>query len=143
MAWVFSQQSLRHLQTADTRLIEVAMMALTCSPVDLGISCGHRGQDEQTQVYLAGRSKVTWPNSKHNASPSLAIDFFPVLNGSAQWERPDLFHLIAGIMIGIADCLGYRLRWGGAWDGRVNGTDEWSDLPHIEIKKEKANGLAE
>ena len=108
-------------------------MALDCSPVDFGISCGHRGQDEQTQAYLAGRSKVTWPNSKHNAAPSLAIDFFPVLSGRAQWERPDLFSLIAGLMIGIADCLGHRLRWGGAWDGTVNGTDEFMDLPHIEL----------
>lgn len=133
MAWVFSQQSLRHLQTADPRLIEVVMRALDCSPVDFGISCGHRGQDEQTQVYLAGRSTLTWPNSKHNVNPSLAIDVFPVLSGRAQWTRHDLFHLIAGIMIGVSDSLGYRLRWGGAWDGRVNGMDEWSDLPHIEL----------
>ncbi len=133
MAWVFSQQSEKHLQTADYRLIEVARMTLDCSPVDFGISCGYRGQDEQTQAFISGKSKLAWPGSKHNSTPSMAIDFFPVINGTAQWTRPDLFSLIAGLFLGIGDCLGYCLRWGGAWDGTVNSMGEFTDLPHMEL----------
>ena len=131
--WVFSRQSYQHLFSAHPNLIEVADLALACSPVDFGISCGFRGEDAQIAAFGAGKSKLTWPNSLHNHMPSSAVDFFPCIDGRAAWERKDLFFLIAGLMLGIADCLGYRLRWGGAWDGVVNEPGQWSDLPHIEL----------
>lgn len=107
--------------------------ALKCSPVDFGISCGHRNKTDQLVAFQEGWSKLTWPKSKHNREPSWAVDFFPLEDGKAAWTNYKLFYLVAGIVLGIAHDRGYKFRWGGAWDGTINMTGQFTDLPHIEI----------
>jgi len=132
--WRFSRSSHDKLLTADPRLVEVFTAALAVSPVDFGVSCGHRGEVAQMIAYQEGKSTLTWPNSKHNKSPSLAVDFFPYIAGQgAVWKDPRLFFVIAGIALGIGRSLGYRLRWGGAWSGELNRPAQFQDLPHIEL----------
>jgi len=132
--WTFSDQSRLRLTTARLELVEIFSMALEISPVDFGISCGYRGQEEQTVLYSAGLSKMEWPQSKHNRDPAEAVDFYPYVAGEgAAWKREELFYLIAGLVLGIGHTNGVRLRWGGAWRGPLNREDEFQDLPHIEI----------
>ena len=130
--WKFSLNSQRHLYTCHPELVETMTRALETSPVDFGISCGHRDRIAQDKVFLEGASKLKWPDSKHNMSPSDAVDFFPVIGNKAIWGDAHLFYLIAGVVLGLSHNLGYRLRWGGAWYGTLNLPGVFNDLPHIE-----------
>lgn len=132
--WRFSRSSQDKLLTAHPILVEVFTKALAVSPVDFGISCGHRGKVEQMIAYQEGKSKLTWPDSKHNIFLSRAVDFFPYVAGrGAVWGDIELFYVIAGLVLGIGADMGFKLRWGGAWDGPLNGPGGFNDLPHIEI----------
>jgi len=132
MNWRFSYSSFRKLSTVRPELQIIFNKALKISPVDFGISCGYRDKDEQELAFREGRSKLRWPESKHNRYPSDAVDFFPVVNGKAIWDNPSYFYLIAGLVLGIANQMGYKIRWGGAWNGELNKPGVLNDLPHIE-----------
>jgi len=132
--WQFSTHSRLRLATAHLVLIEAFTKALEVSPVDFGISCGHRGEVAQNAAFISGASKLVFPNSKHNRNPAWAVDFFPFVAGQGvMWEDKKLFYLIAGLVMGIGQEMGYRLRWGGAWDGWLNRVGMLQDLPHIEM----------
>ena len=132
--WRFSKTSEERLLTADIRLVECFYDALAVSPVDFGISCGHREEVAQMIAYQEGKSKLSWPDSKHNRNPSEAVDFYPYIAGQgAVWNEPKLFYLIAGLVLAFGHDRGFNLRWGGAWNGKLNGPEEFNDLPHIEI----------
>ena len=44
---------------------------------DITILCGHRGKEEQDKAFFSGYSKLRYPHSKHNTSPSVAVDVQP------------------------------------------------------------------
>ena len=108
---------------------------------DCSVLCGHRGQLEQTQAFDSKRSKVQWPDSKHNSIPSRAIDIVPFpINwgdtGSEKERRKALarFYHFAGYVKAVADQLGIKVRWGGDWDGDGLFNDQnFDDLPHWEL----------
>jgi len=132
--WKFSTHSRLRLATAHPVLIEAFTKALEISPVDFGISCGHRGEVAQATAYNSGASRLIFPNSKHNRNPAWAVDFFPFVAGKGvMWNDEKLFYLIAGLVLGIGHEMGYRLRWGGAWHGWLNGHGDLHDTPHIEM----------
>jgi peptidoglycan L-alanyl-D-glutamate endopeptidase CwlK len=138
--WKFSKRSTERLATAHPILVECFTAALKISPVDFGISCGHRDEKAQLIAYQEGKSNKLWPDGKHNKIPSEAVDFFPyVAERGVVWGDTEKFYLIAGLVIGIAHQKGFRLRWGGAWSGLLNqtrvdrGERVLQDLPHIEI----------
>ncbi len=103
---------------------------------DVSLTCGHRPQAEQNAAYYAipQRSKVMWPNGRHNSLPSLAVDFRP-------WPMPNRpeklwasLAYVAGRIIQMAAEDGVVIRWGGDWDGDGDLTDQnWDDLFHLEI----------
>jgi peptidoglycan L-alanyl-D-glutamate endopeptidase CwlK len=132
--WTFSAVSSNKLATAHDALIDAFTLALEISPVDFGISCGYRGEDAQIAAYNMGASKLNWRDSKHNQVPSEAVDFFPYMAGRGiVWKDIRLFHLIAGVVLCAGRMRGNRLRWGGAWDGPLNGPGRFEDLGHIEL----------
>lgn len=131
----FSASSRSRLETCDALLVKVANEALATSPVDFVIACGHRGQAEQDAACRQGLSKVTFPNSKHNTTPSRAFDFYPAINGVAQWDNPKAFKDVAHHILMTADRLGVQLRWGGTWsDDADDRLAKFCDMPHIELK---------
>jgi peptidoglycan L-alanyl-D-glutamate endopeptidase CwlK len=82
---------------------------------------------------------VGWPNSKHNETPSRAVDIAPY---PIDWEARGRFHVLAGHMMmafhglqeegEIRDTL--DLRWGGDWDrDHVLDDQQFDDLPHFEL----------
>ena len=108
---------------------------------DIAIICGIRTQEDQDKAYAAKRSKVQWPNSKHNTTPerhiSLAVDIVP---WPEQYSDPAVMLHVAGIVIGVAEMLrqvgevGYKLRWGGDWDGDRDLNDQdFDDWWHFEL----------
>lgn len=88
---------------------------------DCSVLCGHRTEEAQNMAYYSGKSKVKWPNSKHNTYPSMAIDLAPYQKGKDLFNRERVLHF-AGIVLGVADRLylegkmKHRIRWGGDWD---------------------------
>lgn len=44
---------------------------------DCTILVGHRDQQAQDKAFAEGKSKKSWPDSKHNTTPSRAVDVAP------------------------------------------------------------------
>ena len=97
---------------------------------DHSILKGHRPQDEQNAAYYGNpqRSKLKWPDGKHNALPSRAIDVqtYPLPETDEELREEQLYLL--GLYVGIASGMAIELRTGADWDrdGEIaeNGVDE-------------------
>jgi peptidoglycan L-alanyl-D-glutamate endopeptidase CwlK len=100
--------------------------AIKQSPCDFMITCGHRGKDEQNKAYYERKSKLKFPNSKHNQMPSKAIDFCPFVNGKLVWDNKQLFKDIIKHVKETADRLDVKISCGGDWKS-------FKDYPHIEL----------
>ncbi len=102
---------------------------------DHTILCGHRGREQQDKAFRTRRTKVQYPDSKHNSLPSLAVDAAPY---PVNWNDRERFHLFAGFVLGTARAMGVDLRWGGDWDQDTEVADNgFDDLPHFELNLEK------
>ena len=98
---------------------------------DCTIVCGHRAEAEQNAAVKAGQSKLSWPNSKHTSSPSLAVDVVPY---PIDWTELERFYHFAGFVYAMAAQLNIKVRWGGDWDGDLRFREEkFKDLPHWEL----------
>ena len=127
----FGKKSRDQLATCDTRLQEVFNEVIKY--VDCSILEGHRDKERQNQLYIEGKTKVKYPNGRHNSSPSNAVDVTPYPVDWADRERQTLF---AGFVIGIARSMGITLRWGGDWDMDFQVMDNrFDDFPHFEVKE--------
>ena len=127
----FGKRAKEGLATCDTRLQEVFNEVIKY--VDCSILEGHRDKERQNQLYIEGKTKVKYPNGRHNSSPSNAVDVTPYPVDWADRERQTLF---AGFVIGIARSMGITLRWGGDWDMDFQVMDNrFDDFPHFEVKE--------
>jgi peptidoglycan L-alanyl-D-glutamate endopeptidase CwlK len=126
----FSQSSRLKLSTCDSELIRLAMEVLKIH--DCTVLTGFRSEDAQNKLLGEGRSKLTYPFSKHNKMPSQAIDLAPY---PIDWEDEKRFYYFAGIVRGVAHSLGIRIRWGGDWDSDNDLNDQsFDDLVHFELQ---------
>jgi len=125
----YSSRSLRRLSDVDERLQDVFNEVI--KHFDNTIITGHRTKDYQETVFREGKSKVQWPNSKHNSLPSKAVDAAPY---PLDWSDRERFTYFAGFVIGIAKSKGITLRWGGGWDRDTEVDDnKFDDLLHFEL----------
>ncbi len=125
----YSDASTRRLSGCDERLIRVMLEVI--QHFDCTIITGHRDADTQAEMFRLGRSKVRYPNSKHNLSPSLAVDAAPY---PIDWKDRERFTYFAGFVWGIATSMGVPLRWGGDWDRDTQLNDNnFDDLLHFEV----------
>tara|TARA_R110002020_G_scaffold223840_5_gene433058 strand:- start:2015 stop:2410 length:396 start_codon:yes stop_codon:yes gene_type:complete len=126
----FGKKSKERLATCDKRLQEVFNEVIQF--VDCSVLEGHRGQERQDQLYIEGKTKVKYPDGRHNSKPSNAVDVTPYPVNWADRERQTLF---AGFVIGVARAKGIKLRWGGDWDMDFQVMDNrFDDFPHFEVK---------
>ncbi len=130
--YVFGDDSIRHLATADERLQDIAAKVITIK--DHSILKGHRPRAEQDDAFNSGNSKLRWPRGKHNAVPSLALDVQtyprPPFEGDLRAEQ---FYLL-GLYVGIGAEMGIELVTGADWDDDGEISDNgWDDLFHVEI----------
>ncbi len=125
----FSARSRERLETCDERL--VAVFDEVVKHFDCTILEGWRSEEDQNEAFRTGRSKLKYPDGKHNKQPSFAVDVAPY---PVDWENLDRFRYFAGFVMGIASQMGTRLRWGGDWDGDTELRDQkFVDLPHFEV----------
>lgn len=125
----FGNLSQARLSTCDPRLQEILSEAIKL--VDFTILCGWRSEEEQNEHFKKGRSKVQFPNSKHNSYPSMAVDIAPY---PVNWENINRFAHLGGIIKAIAHSKGIKIRCGFDWDMDGDITDHgFMDWPHIEL----------
>jgi len=132
----YSKRSKDRLLTCDQRLQDVFNEVI--KHVDCSILEGHRSKERQNKLYDEKRTKVKYPDGRHNSNPSKAVDVTPY---PVDWEDRERQTLFAGFVIGIARSMGIKIRWGGNWDmyeenGRWEVKDNrFDDFPHFEIKE--------
>lgn len=116
----FSGPSLAHFATLHPDLQMILTEAI--SQTDFAIICGHRDELEQTKAFLSGKSKLKWPDSRHNSTPSEAVDLVPF---PVNWKDEAGFKKLSELLEAIANQHGIKLTWGGNWPMR--------DLVHFEL----------
>jgi len=127
----FSKRSKDNLATCDVKLQNLFNEVINY--FDCSVLCGHRGEKEQNEAFHAGRSKLKFPKSKHNSSPSQAVDVAPY---PIDWEDKERFYYFAGMVKGIAQKMDIPIRWGGDWDSDTQVKDQtFFDLPHFELQE--------
>ena len=101
--------------------------------VDCTILEGHREKERQNQLFDEGKTKVLYPDGRHNDFPSNAVDVVPY---PVDWKDRERMTLFAGFVLGVASQMGIELRWGGDWDQDFEVKDNmFDDFPHFEIKE--------
>ena len=126
----FGRKSKENLNTCDSKLQKVFNEVI--KHVDCSVLEGHREEDRQNRLYKEGKTKVKYPDGRHNRQPSSAVDVTPYPVDWGDRERQTLF---AGGVIGVASQMGIKLRWGGDWDQDFQVVDNrFDDFPHFELK---------
>lgn len=126
---MFSREEEKILETVDARLVSVLRAARARMPFK--VIEGHRGEARQNKLFAEGKTKVRFPNSKHNSLPSLAVDIAPL---PIDWNNRQRFAELAAIVFDEAKKRNVRLRWGGDWNRNGDWRDEtFLDMPHFEI----------
>ena len=130
--YYLSRRSWGRLRTCHEYLQTLLREAVGSSPVDFMVIEGHRTKEKQDAAYRAGKSGLQWPRSKHNQTPSLAVDIAPYVDGKASWDW-DHYHPLADHL---------KETWGRLKDeGKVEGDLIWGgdwksfqDGPHWELR---------
>lgn len=131
----FGTRSKNNLATAHSDLQKLFNEVI--KHYDCAIICGHRDQEDQDRAFHEGRSKVQWPDGKHNKQPSLAVDVVPwfATKPNIRWNDENKFYHFAGYVQAVADQLGIDIRFGGDWDSDGDLHDQtFFDLPHFELR---------
>ena len=111
------------------RLFNRVVETFDCTIVE-----GRRSKSRQTRLYNIGKSRVRYPNSRHNKDPSMAVDVAPYLNGKVSWDTRHCLYF-AGFVMGTASVFGLHIRYGGDWNQNFEViTDQtFQDLCHFEL----------
>lgn len=131
----FSAQSTSNLSTCHPDL--QALFFEVIKHIDCTVLEGHRGEEAQNAAWAAGNSKLKWPDGKHNAMPSLAVDVAPC---PVDWKKLSNFYYFGGFVMGVAKILreqgkmSHSVRYGGDWNGDGDLTNEkFVDAVHFEL----------
>ena len=125
----FSLISIFNLNSCDSRLHDLFVEVV--KTYDCSIICGFRNQEEQTKAFESGKSKLQFPDSKHNEFPSMAVDVYPY---PIAMDDLGSFYMFAGYVLRVAKEMGINVRYGGDWDGDKKTADQtFHDLGHWEI----------
>ena len=119
----FSDKSLAELNTCEQDLIDLftdVVKVFDCSVLE-----GHRNKNKQHTAFINKKSKVDWPDSKHNSLPSQGVDVMPY---PIDWKDTEKQHRFATTVYDIAMKKGIRVRWGGMFKN-------FYDSPHWQVIK--------
>jgi peptidoglycan LD-endopeptidase CwlK len=98
--------------------------------VDCSIISGYREKDIQNSLYRSGKSKLKYPDSKHNFVPSNAVDATPY---PIDWNDKERLYYFVGYVLGIASQMKIKIRSGADWNMNNNLRDQtFFDLCHFE-----------
>ena len=133
----FSKTSRERLESCDPEL--QILFNYVIRYFDCTIVCGERAEGEQNKAFADGFSTVQYPNSKHNSSPSEAVDVVPY---PIQWNNTDRMRYFIGFAKGVAKMLkeygtmDKEIATGIDWDNDTVLTDQrFNDFPHFEVRQ--------
>ncbi len=114
------------------------LFRIVVAQFDCSVIGGGRGKRKQNKAFREGKSKLRYPQSKHNKAPkSFAADVVPY---PIEWKNTKRMRLFAGFVLGVASQLykqkkiKHKIRWGGDWDRDTRMNDQrFDDLPHFEM----------
>ena len=145
MSYKFGSSSKAKLGQCHPKLQQIMLAAIANSNVDFGITEGYRDRETQDRFFLEGKSKVRFPNGKHNSFPSEAVDVVAYVNGKATYEMNYYIYLY-GLLTGIAHALfpDVTIRSGLDWDqdGEIMPDQTFNDGCHFELAKRTRQGKA-
>ena len=129
MTYSFGKTSTKRLASCHEDIQAVMALALSKSKHDFSIAEGHRGQEEQDRCFASGASKVRFPGSYHNETPSLAVDVVPYDKGAVwgcdTYEETQAWKAVETAIKEAAGELDVKLEWG---------FDLWGwDRPHFQL----------
>ena len=126
------KRSKKRLEGVDSRLID--LLERVCKYFDITVIEGKRSQERQDLLVKQGKSKTKF--GKHVQGKAVDIAPYPI-----DWNARDNFHMLGGFVLGVANQMGLRVRWGGCWrydslyqGQRTTKTNSFDDLVHFEIK---------
>ena len=132
----FSKTSKERLSTCNWNL--VVLFNEVIKTFDCKVICGHRTKEKQEEAFNKKFSKVHYPNSKHNSSPSMAVDVVPY---PVDWKDTNRMKFFAGYVLGIAQKLldekrmTHKVISGLDWDADTELKDTtFKDHPHFQLK---------
>lgn len=120
----FSEESKAKLATCHPylrKLFEEVIKTQDCT-----IICGERNKADQDKAVAEGNSQTPYPTSKHNSSPSMAVDVAPY---PIDWKDIGRFQHFAGYVQAVADRMNISVTWGGSWV-------PFKDYPHWQLNQE-------
>ena len=121
----FGKRSRERLKGVDARLINVLNELIKM--MDVTIIEGVRTAKRQEELLAKGATKVRY--SKHMEGKAVDLAPYPI-----KWDDRDGFYYMGGMIRGIAQQLGYKVRFGGDWDSDGDTRDNsFDDLVHMEI----------
>lgn len=120
-AFKLGERSLKELDGVHPDLVGVVKRAIELTVQDFSVHDGIRTLEEQKEMVLRGASQTL--KSRHLTGH--AVDLVPYINGKLRWEWAPIYK-IADAVRKAAEELNIPIRWGGAWDRLLTGTD---DLP--------------
>ena len=137
MKFDYGRTSSGVLITASFNLQLVFADALAMGLIDISAIEARRVKARQNRLFAIDRSRVQWPNGKHNVlNPNdlaHAVDAAPYVNGK---RSDNWYHCIylAGVIQTCGEKLGIPIRWGGNWDcdGEPITDQDFQDLWHYE-----------
>lgn len=132
----FSQESFSKLSTCHADLQTLFYDVIKY--FDCTILQGYRNWAEQEKAFAEGDTRLHYPYSKHNTSPSMAVDVIPY---PINFHDDKLGLWFGGYVQGIAQKLKeegkitHSIRWGGSWDGlgKLNTAHMLEDIVHFEL----------
>ncbi len=91
---------------------------------DLVILCGFRNEVDQGKAFAQRRSRLRWPNSRHNSTPSQAVDAvpFPI----PAWKDLHSFREFVDIVKEVAKKIDVAIVCGADFPKLV-------DMPHFQL----------
>lgn len=124
--------SLRKLRTAHEKLQQIAHAVDRVYPIQ--VICGERSENEQSKAFKEKKSKLKFPESKHNINQkegrfkSHAIDIVPDPDrnpATIDWSDKEEFEKMLLVVEQVADSFDIKIRLGRDFS--------FVDLPHIEL----------
>lgn len=137
MSYRWGTKSRRALGTVDDDIVRVFTIVLSLNLMDVSAIEGVRDRETQNSYFRTGRSRVQWPNGKHNiiniGDKAQALDAAPFVNGDVSWKKEHCIFL-AGLVLAVARIERVPMRWGGNWDmdGEPITDQDFQDLVHFE-----------
>lgn len=105
---------------------------------DCSVIYGYRGKEEQDELFRTGKSKLQWPNSRHNSTPSEAVDVIPYPIKQEDWDNRLFWIEWSSWVKGFAYALKVDITSGYDWDRDNNyapSEQTFWDGPHFELTK--------